>query len=540
MRAIITITIIAYVMLMAGCSKTEEEFSEPYVQGKSPLGIVINTAQMPVPESGLPGTEVTIKATGLLPYKDKLILRINGEQAVIKEVTESTIKAVVSDNASSGVISISVDDKVVFGPIFKVEGYLSIDPTFRATAGANGGIYQRLVADDGKIFFVGSFNNYDNRGVLRPINRIVRTFQDGSYDASLRSGRAANGLLTSIAALQGKYVVAGGFNGYDQRTENISNITLLNSNGSIDTMGIKTFRRPSQRDTIKYFPKFNGGTDRTIDQLYETNGKLLVAGSFRYYVSRRYDQPNRYETRDTVILDSIEMRQLARLNADGSLDKTYRFNSTTNSGLPGGNGEIRSYMHKEGSLAGKLLVYGSFTRFDNTTAGNIIRLNADGTIDNTFNAGGAGTDFKINRATYSAANQKYIITGSFRTYNGKSSEYIAMLNEDGSLDPSFVPKKVEGGTLADAKQLNGGLIVVNGGFKTYGGITRNGFMILDKTGELAVGYNATGIFSGWIADAIDTTTEDGKPAILLIGGFDRFDNQPANNILRLVITKPAP
>ncbi|MDO7743891.1 MAG: DUF5008 domain-containing protein [Pedobacter sp.] len=121
MRAIITITITAFCMLMAGCSKTEEEFSEPYGQGKSPLGIVINTAQLPVPESGSPGTEVTIKATGLLPYKDRLILRINGEQAIIKEVTESTIKAVVSDNASSGVISISVDDKVVFGPIFKVD-----------------------------------------------------------------------------------------------------------------------------------------------------------------------------------------------------------------------------------------------------------------------------------------------------------------------------------------------------------------------------------------------------------------------------------
>jgi len=540
MKAIITITITAFCMLMAGCSKTEEEFSEPYGQGKSPLGIVINTAQLPVPESGSPGTEVTIKATGLLPYKDRLILRINGEQAIIKEVTESTIKAVVSDNASSGVISISVDDKVVFGPIFKVDGYLSVDPTFRATAGANGGIYQRLATDDGKVFLVGSFNNYDNRGVLRPINRIVRTFQDGSYDASLRSGRAANGLLTSIAVLQGKLVVAGGFNGYDQRTENISNITLLNSNGSIDTMGIKTFRRPLQRDTIKYFPKFNGGTDRTIDQLYETNGKLLLAGSFRYYVSRRYDQPNRYETRDTVILDSIEMRQLARLNADGSLDKTYRYNSATNSSLPGGNGDIRTIMHKEGALTGKLLVFGSFTRFDNTTVGNIIRLNADGTIDNTFNAGGTGTDFRINRVTYSAVNQKYIVTGNFRTYNGKSSEYIAMLNEDGTLDPSFVPKKVEGGTLSDAKQLNGGLIVVNGDFKTYGGITRNGFMILEKTGELAIGYNATGIFSGWISDAIDTITEDGKPAILLIGGFDRFDNQPVNNILRLVITKPTP
>ncbi|WP_233260855.1 DUF5008 domain-containing protein [Pedobacter sp. HMWF019] len=529
----------AFLMLAGGCSKKEEVFNEPYGQGKSALGIVINTTQAPVPESGNPGVEVSIKATGLVPYKDKLILRINGEQAVVKEVTETGIKAVVPDNASSGVISVSVDDKVVFGPIFKVTGYLSVDPTFRATNGANGAVYQRLVTDDGKIMLVGSFNNYDNRAAIKPINRIVRTFQDGSYDASLRSGKGANGLLTRIIALPGKFVVAGSFNGYDQRTENISNITMLNTNGSIDTMGVKTFRRPTQTDTIKYFPKFNGGTDGGISQMYEQNGKVLITGSFRYYVSRRYDRPNKYETRDTVILDSTEIRQIARLNADGTLDKSYRFNTATNSGLPGGNGNIQSYMHKEGALAGKLLVYGAFTKFDNTTAGYITRLNPDGTVDPTFNPGGTGADFKINNASYNALTKRYIITGSFRSYNGKSSEYIAMLNEDGTLDPTFVPKKVEG-SLADSKQLNNGLIVVTGGFKTYGGVIRNGFMILEKTGALAVGYNSTGIFNGWLGDVIDTQTEDGKPAILLIGSFDRFDNEPVNNILRLVINKEKP
>jgi hypothetical protein len=536
-RIFIKLTVAAFCVLMAGCSKKEETFSEPYGEGKSALGIVINSAQIPVPDSGHPGTELSIKATGLLPYKDKLILRINGEQAVVKEVTETAITAVVPDNASSGVISISIDDKVVFGPIFKVTGYLSIDPTFRATKGTNGPVFQRLVLPDNKVILVGDFSNYDNKGVLRPINRIVRTFQDGTYDASLRSGRGANGQLSRIVPLQGKYIVAGAFSGYDQRTENISNITMLNDNGSIDTMGIKTFRRKIQTDTTKFFPKFNGGTDGGISQLYEQNGKVIVTGGFRYYVSRRYDKPNRYETRDTVILDSIEMHQIARMNADGSLDKSYRFNASTNSGLAGANGNIQSLMHKDGPLAGKMLVYGSFTKFDNLSAGNILRLNSDGTVDNSFNPGGVGADFKINNATYNVVTHKYIITGSFRNYNGKPGAYIAMLNENGTLDPTFVPKVVEGGTLADSKQLSNGLIVVTGDFKTYGGVTRNGFMVLESTGVLAVGYNSTGIFSGWLGDVIETETEEKRPALLLIGGFYRFDNEPVNNIIRLVIEK---
>ncbi len=529
--------IAAFLVLAVGCGKEDEVFEEPYGTGKSPLGIVINTTQVPVPASGVPGTELSIKATGLVPYKDQLVFRINGEVASVKEVTESGITVTVPDNASSGVISISVDDKVVFGPIFKVTGYLSVDPTFRATFGTNGAVNKRLVTSDGKVILVGGFTNYDNKGLLRPINRIVRTFADGTYDASLRTGKGANGELRDIVQIDNKYFIAGSFGGYDQRTENISNITMLNNNGSIDTMGVKTFRRPTQTDTTKYFPKFNGGTDGAIGQLYTHANKLLAVGSFKYYVSRRYDKPNRYETKDTVILDSINMRQIARLNLDGTLDKTYRFNTGTNEGLPGGNGDIRSLLHTDGPLNGRLLVYGAFTKFDNTTAGYITRLKVDGTVDETFNPGGKGADFRINRVTYNQVTQKYIMTGQFRTYNGTSSAYIAMLNQDGTLDQTFKPKSVEGGNLSDAKQLNDGKIVVTGDFKTYGGVTRNGFMVLTNTGELATGYNATGIFSGWLADVVATTSEDAKPALLIFGGFNRFDNEPVNNILRIVIDK---
>lgn len=523
------------IVLLAACKQEEKTFEEPYGEGKSPLGILINPTQVPSPVSGLPGTVVEIKATGLMQYKDEIVFRFNGEEADIVEVTDSGIKAVVPDYASSGVTSISVGDRVVFGPIFSVDGLLSIDPTFRAVNGTNGGILQRMVTDDGKIFFVGDFTNYDNKGVIRPINRIVRTFQDGTYDASLRSGRGANGRISKIVPFQGKYLIAGSFGGYDQRTENISNLTMLNSNGSIDTMGISTFRRPTQTDTIKYFPRFNGGVNSGINQLYVQDGKILITGNFRYYVSRQYDKPNKYETRDTVILDSTEVRQIARLNPDATLDKTYRFNTANNMSLPGGNGDIQTLLHEEGPNAGKLLVYGAFTTFDNQPAGYIIRLNADGTIDNTFNPGGAGADFRINNAKYNPVTKKYILAGNFRNYNGQPSPWLALLNEDGTLDRTFIPKQVDGGGIYDAKQLNNGMIVATGNFKTYGGVIRNGFMILEKTGELAVGYNATGVFNGWLADVVETETEDGKPALLLFGGFNRFNNEPANNIIRLVI-----
>jgi hypothetical protein len=532
---VIAIIISAFTMFMAGCSKEKEVFSEPYGEGKNPLGIKLNATQLPVPESGLPGSSISINVTGLLPYK--LIFRINGEQAVVTEITETGLKATVPDMGSSGVTSISVGDQVVFGPIFKVTGFLVPDPTFRAVNGTNGYISQYYITDDSKVFLVGNFNNYDNKGVIKPINRIVRTFKDGTYDASLRSGRGANGSLSRILPFQSKLLITGNFNGYDQRTENISNITQLNTNGSIDTMGIKTFRRPTQTDTTKYFPRFNGGVAGGIYQLYEQNNKILVVGQFRYYVRRQYDKPNKLETKDTVILDSTEVKQIAKLNPDGSLDKTYRFNTAANMSLPGGNGNIGSILHKEGALAGKMLIFGNFTKFDDKNAGNITRLNEDGSIDPTFNPGGVGADFSIYNATYNLTTKKYMIVGNFRNYNGKPIAYIAMLNEDGTLDQTFVPKQFTGSQIGFAKQLNTGLIVVSGYFKTYDAITRNGFMVLEPNGSLAVGYNATGLFNGDLSDVVETTSEDGRPALLLIGEFNRFDNEPVNNIIRLIINK---
>ncbi|TDQ06359.1 DUF5008 domain-containing protein [Pedobacter metabolipauper] len=529
------IIVFAYLLLvLAGCKETEEVFDPPYQGGKEALGIKINETQLPVPAEGLPGSTVQVAATGLLPYKDKLVFMFNGEPAEVLEVTTTGIKAKVPNNASSGVTSVMVDDKIIFGPIFKVQGLIAFDPTFRVINGTNAEINQYLELPEGKYYFVGGFTNYDNKGVVVPINRIVRTSLDGDIDRTLRSGYAANGPLDGIVPLGNQFIISGSFSGYNQRTESISNITRINSNGSIDTMGIKTFRPVPKPDTIKYFPRFNGGTNSSITRLYNYQDKIIGTGNFRYYVKRTYDKSNFYQTKDTIILDSTEVRQVIRFNGDGSLDKSYRFNIAANKSLSAGNGNVTSYMHTDGSNAGKLLLFGSFTTFDDAPANYITRLNPDGTKDPGFNPG-SGTNVEIGKVTYSAVTKKYMVTGRFKTYNGTVSESMAMVNLDGTIDNSFVPKAVTGGFVRGASQLSDGLIVVYGDFKKYGEYTRNGFMILKANGELAPGYNATGIFNGNISHVIETKSADGKRALLLIGSFNRFDNLQVSNIIRLII-----
>jgi len=522
-------------LALSSCKKAVDQFSEPYPVNTQDLGIKMDRVKAPQPSDGGPGTEVTIEATGMIPYKDQLLFMFNGEKAEILEITENHIKVKVPESASTGVLSVAVGDAIVFGPTFKVNGLVNPDPTFKVPNGTNGAVTQILDLIDGKRLIVGAFTNYNNKGAIRPINRIASVFGDFSYDPSLRSGKGANGIINSIIEYKGKYLIAGGFSGYDQRTDNISNLTILNKNGSIDTMGIHTFRRPDQLDTVKYFPRLNAGTDGAIYQVYkQPDDKIVVAGGFQFFITRRYDQSNRRREKDSVLLDSIRMPQILRLNTDGTLDKTYRFNVSANEGLKAANGPANSIIHTDAKNLGKVLMYGRFNSFDGNSAGNIIRLNADGTIDETFKPG-LGPDNFVYSVTYNSLLDRYVITGLFRTYNGKPCEYLALLKSDGSLDESFVPKKFSGPGVSFAKQLNDGLIVASGYFNTYNEVARNGFMILNNKGELAPGYNATGLFQGGLNDVIETKSDDNKRALLLIGFIDRFNNEPVNNIIRVVL-----
>ncbi|ULT28004.1 delta-60 repeat domain-containing protein [Sphingobacterium sp. E70] len=81
--------------------------------------------------------------------------------------------------------------------------------------------------------------------------------------------------------------------------------------------------------------------------------------------------------------------------------------------------------------------------------------------------------------------------------------------------------------------MDDGLIVVAGDFVRYNNIARNGFMILNPTGELNAAYNTSGYFSGYVNKAVETRTEDGKRALLIMGSFSRFNNEQVHNLIRI-------
>lgn len=525
-------------IMLAGCKKQSTDHADPYSGGKEPLDLTFNNASAPSPASGVAGTLVTFQAKGLKKFNtdgpDKLQFTFNGELAEIIEITDNTIVVKVPESASSGATAVTVGDQVFFGPQFKVIGKIMIDPFFKAKAGADNDIVTATVLPDGRLLLGGEFTNYDNQASeLAPTRRIVLTAADGEIDRTYRFGKGTNDRITAIipSSNQQKLFLGGTFGAYDVMERFINNITTTLYNGTVDTIST-----PSFNGTVTV-PAFNGGTNAAVIKLFPDGDKVIAVGNFSYYLSRRYAEPSKnnkphptlpdvFVHADTVYVDSVEMKQLIRFHADGSLDKSYHFDIAANRSLAGGNGSITHAMQQ---ADGKLILVGNFSRWNGVPAGRIVRLNTDGSIDNTFNVG-AGANAGISRISYSAVTHKFLLTGTFGSFNGVPVNNMVMLNEDGSVDQGFVARDFSNGYPNFVKQLQNGLIVVGGSFSKYRNVRRPGFIVLSPDGNLAPGYNATGDFSGIIHDAVERINSEGKISLFLLGGISKFDGTVVNNI----------
>jgi uncharacterized delta-60 repeat protein len=94
---------------------------------------------------------------------------------------------------------------------------------------------------------------------------------------------------------------------------------------------------------------------------------------------------------------------------------------------------------------GKSLVVGNFTQIggNNLPVPHIVRLNADGTVDPTWQPTGTGANGQIQFVSVFPAGSphagKILIAGQFTAYNGVSVPRLARLNADGTFDNTWIP-----------------------------------------------------------------------------------------------------
>ena len=386
-------------------------------------------------------------------------------------------------------IDIQSDEKILVGgpfssydgipanKIIRLNSDGSIDNTFDYGDGFNSEIRTIKIQSNGKILVGGSFTSYDGT----PSNYIIRLNSDGSIDNTFSVGAGFNTTVLTISIQSdNKILVGGSFTSYDGTPSN--NIIRLNSNGSID-------------NTFVYGTGFNLVV--RIIQI-QSDEKILVGGSFTNY-------------------SGTSSNNIIRLNSDGSVDNTFVYGS-------GFNDAINTISIQ---LDDKILVGGNFTDYSGTSSNTIIRLNSDGSVDNTFSV---GTGFNSSLATIQIQSDgKILVGGDFSSYDGTLSSYIIRLNPDGSIDNTFVTRTGFTNVVRTIATQSNGKILIGGYFDKYKPTYINKIIRLNTSGlyDGSLFYNVG--FDGDV-NTIDYQS-DGK--ILVGGSFTSYNGTPSNYIIRL-------
>jgi len=292
--------------------------------------------------------------------------------------------------------------------------------------GFNGSVSSILIQPDQKILVGGGFTTYNDETVAP----LIRLNTDGSIDTSFdASGEIDSAPLSMAFQNDGKLILGGGFN---ERSSLGQFVTRLNSDGSGDFFFDTDFFTHSPASLAVV---------RTV--AIQSDGKILVGGTFDNY-------------------DGVTVGNIARLNSDGSRDSSF------NSGIGFNNGVEKIVIQPDG----KILVGGFFVSYDGITANRIIRLNPDGSRDNTFDVGD-----KANASVDSIAlqsNGKILVGGSFTSYNGIPQNYLTRLTSDGSIDTSFdIGTGIEGSNVRVITIQPDNKILVGGRFTSYDGVSQN-------------------------------------------------------------------
>jgi uncharacterized delta-60 repeat protein len=239
--------------------------------------------------------------------------------------------------------------------------------------------------------------------------------------------------------------------------------------------------------------------DGIKDGLIQSDGKIIIAGRFTNYYGSM-------------------LSRIARLNSDGSLDKTF------NTGTIGPNPVNKVVLQNNG----KIIISGGFSSVNNIQRNGIARLNTDGSLDLTFNPGTGFNNLDLPEPITGLvvqADGKILATGAFTTYNGSNNKSIVRILANGDIDSTFQTGMGVTSTLNAIALQNDGKILIASRFATlYDGVNINGLARLNANGTLDNSFVSNSNYS------VNTLClqSDGK---IILGTFDKI------NLLRLNIDR---
>ncbi len=229
--------------------------------------------------------------------------------------------------------------------------------------------------------------------------------------------------------------------------------------------------------------------------VYQPDGKILVGG--------------------LVYTDNLAAHALIRLHPDGTLDSGF---------APAVEGEwAASVTGLAVDPEGRILVSGYFSKVGGQRQTNVVRLNANGGLDPSFNLhldtmnGGA--------AIVPQPDGKLLLGGGFTNLSGQARSYLCRVDSSGRLEIGFHPEP-DGWVSALALQPDGKILVA-GSFLHICGQPRNGIARLNPDGTLDTSFNAVA------SDPVSSFALQADGKIIVAGTFTNLCGGPRSAIGRL-------
>lgn len=346
--------------------------------------------------------------------------------------------------------------------IARINSDFSIDTSFVSgtnsyTLGFDSSVYDIGVLPSGDLIVGGDFNQYN--GQVR--KKIIKISTTGSVYNSWGAGSQgpiglnANVRTICINATASKIYLGGDFTA--SGAYSINRILKLNSNGYIDT----TFNQGST------------GFDATVTKIVEQpDGNIIVGGGFRVY-------------------KGVKVGRICRLSPTGALDTT--FNTNVGAGLTDYVNDI--FVQSDGRILVVSQSQGGFNNSNDPNVRYIVRLQANGSRDYSWNSNGSGFPIgsTVTCIKWNPANSSYYIGGAFTSYNNIARTGMVKVDQFGQIDSTFNP--VFGGIVNDIEIDGSGNIVCVGQFPTLNGQPYKRIATIDPSTGTELSNEANGFSS---------------------------------------------
>jgi uncharacterized delta-60 repeat protein len=272
--------------------------------------------------------------------------------------------------------------------------------------GPNGPVYGVAAQSNGSLIVVGAFNGWNGSeysSSMPPVAQALRLKQNNTtqaveLDTTFDVGTASIGFggwpTTVTVQSDDKVLIGGNFAlwgdwGYFVR---------LNPNGDLDG---------------DFMTSIGSGSNNVVRQIaVQSDGKIIVVGEFTAW-------------------NGQFANRIQRLNSNGTRDTSSFY---SNLGTMANNNIYGVVIQSDG----KIVLYGLFDNWNGTAiSGNMVRLNADGTRDTSFNTAiGTGPN-NPPVCVVRDSSDNLVVGGSFNAWNSVSVNGIVKLTSTGSRDGTF-------------------------------------------------------------------------------------------------------